>query len=306
MATHPAANAITAQLRLSLGERVADSFDLLDWKGVSGGCIHQSWLVSSSAGLSFFIKTNQSSAFAMFEAEALGLQTISQALSSDNPLRIPEVLAVGQNQAHAWLVLSAIEINAGSPAQTSLGHGLALLHQQQAPAFGFEQHNFIGESPQNNTWQTHWSDFFTEQRLNAQYKLAEQHGIAFHFTAAWQTLRPLIPKILDGHTSQPCLLHGDFWAGNFAYDMQANPYIFDPAVYYGDPECDLAMSALFGGFETSFYAAYHEVIPQKEGYAQRKKLYNLYHVLNHANLFGGAYIGQSIQMMQELNVYYGD
>jgi len=297
MPRFPASTEISA----SLADVLKQDIQLDTWQSVSGGSIHQAWHVSSQCGQHFFVKTNQSNKYHTLEAESLGLQTLNNHINQENPLRVPKVFTLGSNEEYSWLILEYIDFGQNTPAsQTALGQGLALLHQHTAPHFGFESNNVIGENLQTNTWSINWGDFWANQRLNTQFELAKQHSFYNSIQNEAEQLLNLLPQLLQDHQPIPSLLHGDLWAGNAASDKQDKPIIFDPAVYYGDRECDLAMTELFGGFSADFYAAYNHVYPLDSGYQQRKNLYNLYHILNHANLFGGSYIKQSQSMMQQL------
>ncbi|HID36506.1 MAG TPA: fructosamine kinase family protein [Ghiorsea sp.] len=297
MARHPAASDIEQSLVQTLGRGVK----LDTWQTVSGGSIHQSYHVTSQPGQHFFIKINHVQKKHTLDVEVVGLAVLQQHLTSDNPLRIPKVITSGCSESHAWLILEHITLGRSDAAsQAKLGKGLAMLHQHTAPQFGFDTDNVIGESLQTNTWTEHWLDFWVEQRLGTQFKLAKQHGFYNQIANEAEQLLDVIPAYFQDHQAQASLLHGDLWGGNAAADNQGKPIMFDPAVYFGDRECDLAMTALFGGFSADFYAAYNDVYPLDDGYQQRKNLYNLYHILNHANLFGNAYIMQSKSMMQQL------
>ncbi|MGB8408842.1 MAG: fructosamine kinase family protein, partial [Gallionella sp.] len=166
--------------------------------------------------------------------------------------------------------------------------------------FGFDHDNFIGTTPQPNGWKNNWIDFWRENRLGFQLRLAAQNGYGGQLQDLGVRLLDALPVFFNSYTPQPSLLHGDLWGGNHAYLPDGTPVIFDPATYYGDRECDLAMTELFGGYSAEFYAAYRAAYPPDAGYAVRRDLYNLYHVLNHANLFGGGYARQAEQMMQKL------
>ncbi len=171
----------------------------------------------------------------------------------------------------------------------------------RAPSqFGFSQDNFIGTTPQPNAWANDWITFWREQRLGFQLQLAEQNGYGGKLQTLGEKLLGALPLFFTGYTPQPSLLHGDLWGGNHAFLADGTPVVFDPAPYYGDRECDIAMTELFGGYPTDFYAAYRAAYPLDVGYATRRDLYNLYHILNHANLFGGGYAKQAEQMMQSL------
>jgi fructosamine-3-kinase len=246
------------------------------------------------------VKVNQTTHKAsMFEAEALGLQEMA------TKIRVPHPLCWGVASAQSYLVLEWIDFGRSrsvsfgeSPHWAEMGRQLADLHRITHPQrFGWHRDNTIGETPQPNPWTQDWADFFADYRIGYQLKLAEQKGM--HFSQS-EALLQAIPKMLAEHDPQPSLVHGDLWSGNAAFDTAGAPVIFDPATYYGDREVDLAMTELFGGFPESFYEGYQAAWPLKSGYRQRKMLYNLYHILNHFNLFGGSYAGQAEQMVRQV------
>jgi protein-ribulosamine 3-kinase len=205
-----------------------------------------------------------------FAAEADGLDALRP------HIRVPQVLAHGVKDGRAFIRLEYLAL-ARSGDYAALARMLASLHRQAGPRFGWHRDNYIGHSPQANAWHDHWAEFFIERRLRPQ---ALRAGIE---------LPPV--KLLENHHPQPSLLHGDLWSGNAGFTAEG-PVVFDPAVYYGDREADLAMTELFGGFPDEFYAAYDEAWPLERGYETRKHLYNLYHLLNHLNLFGPGYLAQ--------------
>ena len=198
-----------------------------------------------------------------------------------------------------YLDLAAPGVSAQSNS-ADLGRQLALLHHQTAPQFGWKRDNTIGSTPQINTWSDNWIAFLGEQRLGYQLRLAHKNGYGKQLVAQGERLMAHLADFFPGYQPVASLLHGDLWGGNAAFTVSGEPVIFDPAVYYGDREADLAMTELFGGFGRDFYAAYREAWPPDSGYATRKTLYNLYHILNHANLFGGAYPDQAENMIQRL------
>src|SRR5262245_18398887 len=159
---------------------------------------------------------------------------------------------------------------------------LANAHRKPGPRFGWQRDNYIGSTPQQNGWCNDWIVFWVTRRLEPQISLARDKGFDVSLPST---------RMLESHRPQPALLHGDLWSGNAGFTAEG-PVVFDPAVYYGDREADLAMTELFGGFPREFYRAYNEAYPLPGGYEQRKHLYNLYHLLNHLNLFGGGYLGQ--------------
>jgi protein-ribulosamine 3-kinase len=169
-----------------------------------------------------------------------------------------------------------------------------------AENYGFAHDNFIGSTPQPNGWANNWVEFLREKRFGFQLQLAKQNGHGGRLQDLGAALLEKLPAFFDGYTPQPSLLHGDLWGGNHAFLADGTPAIFDPAVYYGDREADIAMTELFGGYAGEFYAAYRAAWPLDDGYAVRRELYNLYHILNHANLFGSGYARQAEGMMQRL------
>jgi len=233
----------------------------------------------------------------MFEAEAAGLH----ALAAAGAMRVPLPICHGATAGQSWLVMEYIEF--GTAAQHSahqFGRQLAHLHRQSSAQFGWGRDNTIGSTVQHNESMPDWIDFYRERRLRVQLKLAADHGCGAALQSKGERLMQCLPVFFSGYAPQPSLLHGDLWGGNYAFDTTGQAVIFDPAVYYGDREADIAMTELFGGFDADFYAAYHDAWPLDAGYAVRKSLYNLYHILNHANLFGGAYAAQAESMMDRL------
>jgi fructosamine-3-kinase len=269
-----------------------------DWgvEPCEGGCINQTYRIRGQDGRQFFVKLNAVSTLAMFAAEAAGLNEIA----ATQTIRVPQPIAHGNANTHSFLVLEYLELSSRGNAAL-LGKQLAAMHRCQAKQFGFAQGNFIGTTPQPNSWKNNWIDFWREQRLGFQLQLAEKNGYGGKLQTLGEKLLDALPAFFSGHTPQPALLHGDLWSGNHAFLADGTPVIFDPALYYGDRECDLAMTELFGGYTLDFYSAYHAAYPLDTGYAARRNLYNLYHILNHANLFGvGGYTRQAEQMMQRL------
>jgi fructosamine-3-kinase len=227
---------------------------------------------------------------AVLAAEAEGLEALAAAAA----VRVPRVLARGSVGRGAFLALEWIESRpAGREAERRLGERLAAQHRVTAATFGFATDNFIGRTSQPNGRLAEWAEFFRERRLRPQLALAAQNGFADLLERAGARLLESVDALLAGHRPQASLLHGDLWSGNWLADPQQEPVIFDPAVYYGDREADLAMTRLFGGFGRAFYEAYEAAAPPSAGSAVRAELYNLYHVLNHANLFGGGYARQA-------------
>jgi len=281
---------IETQLRSRFGDRLTFS----DPVQVGGGSINEAYRLKSD-GRSFFVKLNSATRLDMFEAEAEGLQALRQA----DALRIPEPLVWGVSGSKAFLVMEHLTVGgAGSAAQ--LGEALAAMHRCTSEQFGWHRDNTIGSTPQHNTPEESWLRFWSEQRLGFQIDLALEAGASRALESRGAELTEWLPAFLDGREPEASLLHGDLWSGNYAFTQKGEPTIFDPAVYYGDRETDIAMTELFGGFGADFYAAYNNDWPLDSGYALRKTLYNLYHILNHYNMFGGGYLSQAQNMIDRL------
>ena len=187
----------------------------------------------------------------------------------------------------------------GGDGPEQAGRQLAAMHRNGRERFGWHRDNTIGSTPQPNASSADWIKFWREQRLGFQLRLAARNGHGGRLQSQGEKLLECFPALID-HDPQPALLHGDLWGGNLGYDSDGHPVIYDPAVYYGDREAELAMTELFGGFPGHFYAAYEEAWPLEPGYRVRKTLYNLYHILNHLNMFGGGYLGQAQRMIDRL------
>ena len=263
---------------------------------VSGGSINDAWRVAAE-DTQYFIKLNAASRAAMFAAEADGLAALSRA----DAVRVPGVQAHGCAGDHSYLLLEHLNLSrAGSAAATLLGERLARQHAQTGETFGWRLDNTIGTTPQINTPADDWPLFFRERRLRYQLDLAAATGIGRGLLGQGEKLLERIDQFFSAYLPAPSLLHGDLWGGNWGADEHRQPVIFDPAVYYGDREADIAMTRLFGGFGSGFLAAYNAAWPLDSGFAAREQLYNLYHVLNHLNLFGASYLSQAESMIEGL------
>jgi protein-ribulosamine 3-kinase len=246
---------------------------------------------------SYFVKLNRCELAEMFAAEFAGLQEIAKS----NAVRVPKPIVHGEAGSQAFLVLEFMEFGASNQqAQRLLGEQLAGLHRSEQPYFGWHRDNTIGSTPQINTRGDDWIAFWRERRLGFQLQLASRHSYVGRLQTQGERLCSALNGLFDGYRPQPSLLHGDLWAGNSATDKQGRPVIFDPACYYGDREADIAMTELFGGYGRDFYQAYNDSWPLNPGYPVRKTLYNLYHILNHLNLFGGGYQRQAENMTLQL------
>ncbi|PCJ30614.1 MAG: hypothetical protein COA90_08750 [Gammaproteobacteria bacterium] len=263
---------------------------------VSGGSINEAYCLSTNEHR-YFIKLNQPHLSAMFAAEALGLAE----MKALNCIRIPEVICHGVEDGYSYIVLEHIELTGLSQKSNQLlGTQLAQLHHHTQDYFGWQCDNTIGSTAQHNPESHHWSSFWQQQRLGQQLRFAAKNGFNGSLQDKGARLLESVPLFFDNYSAKASLLHGDLWAGNAASDQQGNPVIFDPACYYGDRETDIAMTELFGGFSDKFYAAYQAEYALDPGYKLRKTLYNLYHILNHLNLFGGGYLSQSESMINLL------
>jgi protein-ribulosamine 3-kinase len=285
--------AISEQLSASLRERVEPR----PAATVHGGCINECFKWKRSGG-ALFVKIAEAQRRSMLEAEAAGLEELARA----EAVRVPRVLALGTAGEHAYLALEWIDLSGSSSgsAQTLLGERLARQHRKSAERFGWDRDNTIGNTPQINAWSHSWPAFFRDSRLRFQLQLAERHGFGGRLQERGTLLLEHVAEFFADHQPAPSLLHGDLWGGNAASDEHGTPVIFDPAVYYGDREADLAMTRLFGGFSAAFYSAYEAAWPLPPSARSRVELYNLYHVLNHLNLFGSGYLRQAESTIDKL------
>ena len=232
----------------------------------------------------------------MFEAEADGLRELQAAQA----IRVPEVYDCGVTDGESFIAIERLEFEPSSRAvEQALGERLAALHRHTARRFGWFRDNTIGPTPQINQPGDDWVEFFRIHRLGYQLLLADANGYGDEVSGLGRKLAEGLQTLFDGYEPEPSLLHGDLWGGNWG-SVAGEPVIFDPAVYYGDRESDIAMTMLFGGFGPAFYDAYKASWPMADGHEERLKLYQLYHVLNHLNLFGRGYLGQAVSQLREL------
>ncbi|MEG3923173.1 fructosamine kinase family protein [Microcoleus sp. POL10_C6] len=293
-------------------ETTGETFSIDNRRSVSGGCINQGYYISSSTR-TYFVKINQASQVAMFEAEALGLQQMGETQT----IRVPEPICWGTEGNSAYIVLEWLDLGSrgGDRTWEEMGRKLAEMHKYTSPnspllrggeepdsglfrgGFGWDINNTIGSTIQINNWTANWAEFWAENRIGYQLKVARRRG--GHFPKG-ERLLEMIPELLAGYEPQPSLVHGDLWGGNAGVTSAGEPVIFDPAAYLGDREVDIAMTELFGGFSPQFYRGYNQVWPLDSGYEERKTIYNLYHILNHFNLFGGSYECQANQMINRI------
>jgi fructosamine-3-kinase len=250
-----------------------------------------------TANCPIFVKVASEALLDVFAAEAAGLEELRAA----DAIRVPKVLGLGAADGHAWLALEWFDFTRGTArSDAKLGEQLAKQHRLTKPMYGYKRSNYIGHTVQANLWSRDWVNFWRERRLEAQLNLAFDDDSDERFTERFTVLMALMDGFFTSYVPVASLLHGDLWGGNYASDSAGAPVVFDPATYFGDRECDLAMTRLFGGFGPEFYAAYESTWPLDVGWQQRAELYNLYHVLNHHNLFGGTYLAQAESMVGRL------
>jgi len=282
-------------IEAAIGDATGQTFAAESRVRVGGGAISTAWRIEN-ARARYFVKLNNADREPMFSAEAAGLTELQQAVG----LRVPEPVTSGATAEHAFLVLEYIGLREPTPkAMVRFGEALADMHGVIATRYGWDQDNTIGSSAQHNTQHPHWREFWRENRLAVMLDaLAPAHP---ELGRDGDALLAVLDDLLAGHQPEASLVHGDLWGGNIAMDTQGVPVLFDPAVYYGDRETDLAMAELFGGFSPLFFEAYWGAWPMSPGYRQvRRPLYQLYHLLNHARLFGGHYVAESRRLMRLL------
>ena len=287
---------IESSMNLELRESLQAALErkIRDLLLVSGGCISEGWQVRTAEG-SVFVKLSKGLLPGMLKAEAEGLNE----LAKSDAIRVPEVIGLTKD----FLILEFIPkaINPPTDFWPILGRQLAYLHAYCQKIPGFHKDNFIGRNPQKNNYIGEWKEFFWQRRLLPQWEMAVQRGMPnTRIKLLWHKLESLWPAPLEGSSLRVSLLHGDLWSGNVLVTTNGEPVVIDPAVYYGDAEADLSLTYLFGGFPPEFYQAYHEIRPKSEGFARRQNVYQLYHLLNHFNLFGKSYAHSVESCLREI------
>ena len=255
-------------------------------QAVSGGSINQSFKITTTGG-TYFCKTNGSARFPlMFEKEKNGIESIAATAT----INVPGNVITGQTAQEQWIIMDWVqEKPAAAPFWKNFAAALAALHHQVQQSFGFREDNYMGALHQSNAFHQGWVDFFREERLQPQVKLARDKGF-LPATAGngFERLYQRLPQLFTDE--QPCLVHGDLWSGNFICDVNGQAVLIDPAVYYGNRHVDLAMTTLFGGFDDVFYQAYAYHFPLPANYREQWRIINLYPLLVHLNLFGKSYL----------------
>lgn len=269
-------------------------------QSVGGGCIARATRIEVG-GYPCFLKWGSGDVARSFVAEAEGLRALREAGS---PLVIPDIKAFGVEESGVpgFLVMEWIE--EGRPALgfwEDFGRGLAALHRHQGQGYGFAHDNFIGSTPQENGWYADWPAFWWEHRMMPQVDLARRNGLWQHaWDPMFERLLNRLGELLPEHPERS-ILHGDLWSGNYLVSAGGRPVLIDPAAYYGHREADLAMTELFGGFDRKFYAAYRSAWPLEPGYEVRREVYNLYHLMNHLNLFGAGYASSVASILRRFS-----
>lgn len=283
-------NKIKSKIENILGSQITKMNSL------SGGCISSSYKVNTKDGNSYFLKYNYSSGSDMFLTEAHGLQE----LDKPGVITIPKVISFDKE----FILLDLIESSSRSKNfSEDFGRKFAVLHKFNNEKYGFYEDNYIGSNPQlnipDNDEEKNWTKFYFQKRILYQFHLAEKSGNSTSdLRSSISQLENKIDLIVTDNGEKPSLLHGDLWGGNYMVDKNGFACLIDPAVYYGNREADLAMTKLFGGFDSEFYRAYNEEFPLPDGYDYRENIYKLYHVLNHLNLFGSGYYSQAISLIK--------
>jgi protein-ribulosamine 3-kinase len=279
---------ICERLQFQLAKEFGNGFSLNSFSFSSGGCVSNGGKLQTSDG-DFFLKWNDAKKFpGMFKAESRGLQLLKETKS----FYIPKVMLVDEADGLQYLLMSFTQEGKKTNIfWEELGRGLAHLHQRSNSQFGLDHDNYIGSLRQRNTQCDSWITFFESERIRPQMKLAEDSQLMNDsLKKEMEQLLTRLPDLLA--EDKPSLLHGDLWSGNLMTTSNGRPSLIDPAVYFGHREVDLAMTKLFGGFKERFYESYQEAFPLEPGYEQRMEIYNLYPLLVHVNLFGGAYLMQ--------------
>ena len=281
-------------LEQQISQATGHEFQIANNLAIGGGCINAA-LKLGGDDHSYFIKTNHARYAYMFEAEAEALREMAAA----GTVRVPAPVCYGEFGSQSYVVMEYLELG-GSADMGAFGRQFAAMHRVTADQFGWRIDNTIGSTPQPNTPTDDWIDFWREQRLGFQLRTAAANGYGGKLQRLGERLLADMPLLFSNHDPEPSMLHGDLWGGNYGALHNGTPVIFDPAFYYGDREADLAMTSLFGGFGGRFYAAYNEAWPLDAGYELRQVFYNIYHIINHLNLFGGGYHGQAVSMIERV------
>lgn len=280
----------------NISDTLGQPFQIDHHSSIGGGCINTAFRIEGQ-GQQYFVKLNRADLLDMFVAEAEGLEELNKA----DAIRVPRPICYGTSSGQSFLVLENLQFGGGQrDAMQKLGRQLAKMHRYTAEQFGWYRDNTIGATHQPNDRNKDWSGFWQQARLGHQLQLASRQGGSHRMLDKGERLLAHVMDFFTDYQPEASLLHGDLWSGNYSILASGEPVIFDPAVYYGDREADIAMTELFGGFGSDFYAAYNEAWPLHSGYQVRKTFYNLYHIINHYVMFGGGYGSQAEGMIDRL------
>ncbi|GAB2660243.1 fructosamine kinase family protein [Vibrio panuliri] len=280
-----------------LSETLMFSYVIREKIKLTGGDISESYMISDGEQR-YFVKVNQRNFLTNFEVEAENIRILRETRT----VFVPELVDIGHTKHNSFLILNYLPTKPleSGDASYQFGKQLAELHLWgEQKEFGFDQDNYIGSTLQPNQWERKWSRFFSEQRIGWQLQLIKEKGVTLVDISEFTQL---IKELLANHQPRPSLLHGDLWHGNVA-NSAFGPICYDPSCYWGDRECDIAMTELFGGFQAEFYQGYESISPLDTRYNERKHIYNLYHVLNHYNLFGGHYLEEAQSLIDRIKAY---
>lgn len=277
-----------------LSDTLLFDFKIAEKSKLDGGDISECYMISDGEQR-YFVKCNTREFVNRFEVEADNLKKLRET----NTVYVPELVHIGKSKHNSFIILNYLPTKPLDDEKSSYEFGvkLAMLHLWgEQKEYGFDTDNFIGSTLQPNSWNKKWSRFFSEQRIGWQLQLLAEKGISFG------NISDIVSQIneqLISHNPKPSLLHGDLWSGNVA-NSPFGPICYDPACYWGDRECDIAMTELFGSLTPQFYKGYNSISPIDLGYRDRKNIYNLYHILNHCNLFGGHYLDEAEQVLSTI------
>ncbi len=280
------------QINQQISQATGQPFKAGQQQSIGGGCINEVHKISDGE-TSYFVKTNNISHGDMFAAEAEALLEMAETQT----VKVPHPICYGDDGKNCFLVLEYLDLH-GSSNMEEFGRQFAAMHKCSSKQFGWHRNNTIGSTPQINSHHKNWIDFWRENRLGYQLNLAVSKGYTGELQSLGEKLMADLPKLFVSYKPEVSMLHGDLWTGNASALSDGTAVIYDPAFYYGDREADLAMTQLFGSFSQTFYSSYNEVWPLDDGYQLRKTFYNLYHIINHLNLFGTGYLAQAINMTE--------
>lgn len=275
----------------TFGPKINISGPISDIKSVHGGCINETYSFAAKPNQKkYFLKLNDPDLAWMFEAEFDALLQIHESIGNNAIIKCPKPILSGESGGHSFLLLEHIDFSKGpgrSNDYFALGKGLAELHAIDRGHFGWHRDNTIGSTPQPNPKSMDWIQFWSTHRLEHQARLAYNSGFRID-NLDW--IIPRTDELFQDYLPVPSLIHGDLWSGNAGFDKNGKPVIFDPASYFADREAEFGIIHMFGGFPDPFFHGYDSVLKRRDDFSRRKALYQIYHELNHLNLFGSSYL----------------